>query len=84
LSKNETKENLKCTTRLFVCSSVNILFTYINIRRAKRRHPHIPVLDVTYYEYTTSSRPLHVHGTEVSLCTCALHCSKDTPSSPIF
>jgi len=62
----------------FMCTSVNILFTYINKPRAKRRHQQIPILDVTYYERAMGSRPVHVRGTEGSLCTCAFHCSKDT------
>jgi len=64
--------------RLFMCRSVNILFTYINKPCVKRRHQQIPILDFTYYEHTMSSRPLHVSETEGSLCTCAFHCSKGT------
>ena len=53
--------------RLFMYRSVNILFTYVNIPRAKRRHRQIPILDVTYYEHTMSSRPVNVRGTEGSM-----------------
>jgi hypothetical protein len=68
----------------FMCRSAKILFTYVNTPRAKRCHRQTRVLSVTYYEHAMSSRPLHVRVTECSLCTCALHYSKDIIFLPLY